>query len=627
MLVNRPNIRRLAETTVNRIAAGEVIERPAAAIKELVENSVDAGATRVDVTIAAGGTQLMRVTDNGCGMHKDDLTLSIERHATSKLADDDDLLNISHLGFRGEALPSIGAVSRLQITSRPNGGDAAWTIHVEGGRRTDPALAAHPTGTQVEVRDLFFATPARLKFMKSERAEQMAITDMLKRMAMAHPTVSFSLSAAPTLSEAPKSILQVEAAPLDDPLLTRLGQIVGRDFAENALAIDVTRDDIRLHGYVGLPTLNKRTAQSQYMFVNTRPVLDKLFRGAVRGGYQDVLAHDRHAVLALYLEIPSSFVDVNVHPAKSEVRFRDPGLVRGMIVSSLKQALADAGHRTSSTVSIAALGKARSDTSLQQNSLHFAPQQPHYTTYMPRANTSVVARGLSEAAESFQAPISETEYAGYSGRVEAVSDPYTEEQADPNRILPLGVARAQLHQTYIVAQSSDGIVLVDQHAAHERLTLERLKSQMREQGVSRQLLLLPEVVEMDPDAAQRLLDRAEDLATMGLAIESFGTGAVMVRETPALLGTTNIPGLLADLAEDMAAWDSTTALEDKIDHVVATMACHGSIRAGRPLTSEEMNALLRQMEATPLSGQCAHGRPTYIELKLSDIESLFGRKE
>lgn len=624
-----PSIRRLSETTVNRIAAGEVIERPAAALKELVENAVDAGSSRIDITIAAGGAQLIRVVDNGRGMSPDDLALCVERHATSKLPDDDDLLNIQHLGFRGEALPSIGAVSRLSLTSRPHDAGEAWTIRVEAGAISPPEPAAHAPGTRVEVRDLFFATPARLKFLKSERSEQMAITDMIKRLAMAHPQISFSLHASPTLSDAPKRVFQAESTGTDDAILVRLGQVMGRDFQDNALAIEAERDDITLSGYIGLPTLNKRTAQNQYLFVNGRPVQDKLFKGAIRGGYQEVLAHDRHPVLALYLDVPPHLVDVNVHPAKSEVRFRDPGLVRGMIVSSLKQALATAGHRTSSTVSLQALGKMRVEPTTQQSALRFEPPA-RQSSIRPQAfhTHTHVPQGLSEAAQHFQSPVSGPEKLGPE---KLAHEPLPPENAprpeSSSENYPLGMARAQLHQTYIVAQTAHGIVLVDQHAAHERLTLERLRTQMANQGVARQLLLLPEVVELDPDAAQRLLDRQEDLAQMGLIFDSFGPGALMVRETPAILGTMNIQGLITDLAEDLAQWEATTSLTDRVDHVIATMACHGSIRAGRTMTLEEMNALLRDMEATPLSGQCAHGRPTYVELQLNDVERLFGRKE
>ena len=623
-------IYRLSETTVNRIAAGEVIERPAAVVKELVENAIDADATRIEITMVDGGAQLIRVIDDGCGMSCHDLPMAVLRHATSKLTNDTDLLNIKHLGFRGEALPSIGAVSRLTISSRACGEAEAWALSVEGGTVFDVTPASQPQGTRIEVKDLFYATPARLNFMRSGRAEQMAATDVIKRLAMAYPEVNFTLHTATTLSNPTKISLKAPAAdrlPGEQALLQRLGQVMGRDFPDNALRIDAERDGTRLHGFIGLPTLNKRTAQSQFLFVNGRPVQDKLFRGAIRGGYQDVLAHDRHSVLALYLEVPPHMVDVNVHPAKSEVRFREPGLVRGMIVSSLKLALAEAGHRTSSTLSIQALGKVRVETPKHtQAPLKFAaPRAHHYGPAMSARPVAAVPAGMSEAATTFQAPITPqlyTEASGYGGRVDETPTTITANGALP----PLGLARAQLHQTYIVAQTADGIVIVDQHAAHERLTLERLKAQMLARSVERQLLLLPEVLELDPDDAKRICERAAELESLGLVVEPFGEGAVMVRETPALLGNVNIQNLLRDMVEDFTTWESSTALIQKIDHVIATMACHGSIRAGRVMTPEEMNALLRDMENTPLSGQCAHGRPTYIELKLNDVERLFGRK-
>ena len=620
-------LRRLDATLINRIAAGEVIERPAAAIKELAENALDADARRIEVTLVDGGKARLVVADDGIGMTPEDMTLAVERHVTSKLPGDD-LVNIRHLGFRGEALPSIGAVSRLTLTSRARGAREAWSLTVDGGAKGQPIPAAHPAGTRVEVRDLFFATPARLKFLKTARAEQTAALDMLKRLAMAAPRVDLVVWTAADGDATPRKALDLPAAGAPDETaarLERLSQVLGRDFKDNALAIAAERDGVRLSGHIGLPTFNKRTAASQYLFVNGRAVQDRLLRGALRGGYQEVLAHDRHPVVALYLDVPPEMVDVNVHPAKAEVRFRDAGLVRGMIVSTVKHALAEAGHRTSTTVSLAALGKARPE-GVQGWLGQSRPPPARTPTY--------VSQGMAERGFEMLAPLDPTPappatdprfddaLANPTARLDPVED------IEPERIdRPLGVARGQVHETYIVAQTRDGIVLVDQHAAHERLTLEHVRAQLAASGVARQLLLLPEVVELDPGAAEALAGRAEELARLGLVIDSFGPGAVVVREVPAMLGETDVQGLIRDLAEDLVELDRATALEDRLDHVCATMACHGSIRAGRRLTAAEMNALLREMETTPRSGQCAHGRPTYVELRLNDIERLFGRKE
>jgi DNA mismatch repair protein MutL len=591
-----PAIRRLPETTANRIAAGEVVERPASAVKELVENAIDAGARRVAVMLENGGKTLISVTDDGRGLGPDDLALAVERHATSKLPDDD-LTDIRFLGFRGEALPSIGAVSRLTLTSRRAGDSHAATLTVEGGKLGGVMPAAHPSGTRVEVRDLFFATPARLKFLKQDRTEAQAAIDIVKRLAMAHPDIGF------TLHDDGKPSLRLDACPGDlfDARLARLRQLLGPDFAENALPIRAKRETVRLTGHIGLPTYNRGNAQHQYLLVNGRPVRDKLFVGAVRAAYADFLRHDRHPVLALFLELDPHWVDVNVHPAKAEVRFRDAGLVRGLIVSALRHALAQAGHRAATTVAGAALGSFRPEA---------APlQRPFQMPYTPSPRPPA---GLAEEASAWQAP---------SVRVEAAPT-----ANDAAHELPLGAARAQVHGTYIVAQTADGIVIVDQHAAHERLVYERIKEALAANGVARQMLLLPEPVELDPSDAERLVARAGELAELGLVIEPFGPGAVLVRETPALLGTCDARGLLRDLAEDLAELDTALTLKDRLEAVCSTMACHGSVRAGRALTAPEMNALLRQMEATPHSGQCNHGRPTYVELKLADIERLFGRR-
>jgi len=615
-------IRLLPESLVNRIAAGEVVERPAAAVKELVENALDAGARRIDVTLRDGGKALIAVADDGCGMAPHELELAVERHATSKLPDDD-LTHIRTLGFRGEALPSIGAVSRLLITSRPKGADSAFALQVEGGVKGAPMPAAGGFGTRVEIRDLFYATPARLKFLKGSRTETEHAVDMVERLAMAHPHVAF------TVTDDGRTPVRLPAAGGDllEARLHRLGAILGREFQENALPVDATRQGVRLLGHIGLPTLNKPTSAGQYLFVNGRPVKDKLLVGAVRGAYADFLARDRHPMLALFLDIPPEEVDVNVHPAKTEVRFRDQALVRGLIVGALKHALAAAGHRASTTVADAALSSFV-PRNAPQPSFAWQPQPSGSRGPLPYAPTSV-PRSLAEAALAFQAPVSP---AGSSGDVPApgygpsarTESPAGDETAPE---FPLGAARAQVHGTYIVAQTRDGIVIVDQHAAHERLVYERIKTDLLSGGVKRQGLLIPEVVELDPADAERLGERVAELAELGLILEPFGSGAVVVREVPALLGPrADIRGLVKDLADELAELGDALALKEKLEAVCSRMACHGSVRAGRPLNAEEMNALLRQMEATPHSGQCNHGRPTYVELRLADIERLFGRR-
>ncbi len=596
-------LRRLPETLVNRIAAGEVIERPAAVLKELTENALDAGAGRIEAALRDGGRVFLSVTDDGCGMTPDELGLAVERHATSKLPDDD-LVHIRTLGFRGEALPSIGAVSRMTVASRAAGATDAWCLAVEGGRRGELEPAALSRGTRVEVRDLFYATPARLKFLKSPRAELAQVRDALSRLAMAHHAVSF------TLSDGTRTLLDLPAAQgeLFEARLKRLAAILGRDFADNALSVDAEREDLRLTGHIGLPTLNRASSQAQYLFVNGRPVRDKLLYGAVRGAYRDFLAHDRHPVVVLYLEVPPDTVDVNVHPAKTEVRFRDPGLVRGLIVSAAKHALAEAGHRASTTVAAAALGA-------------LSPRGGPGPVYASGGGTATLPRGLAEAVAQYHAPLP-----GLPGEPAARPAGVAVDDGELAGAHPLGAARAQLHGTYIVAQTGDGIVIVDQHAAHERLVYERMKQQLAESGVATQLLLIPEVVELDETAAERLVARAGELAELGLKIEAFGPGAVVVREVPALLGQVDVQGLLRDLADDLMELGEALSLPASLEAVCSTMACHGSVRAGRQLNADEMNALLRQMEATPHSGQCNHGRPTYVELKLADIEKLFGRR-
>ncbi len=615
-------LRRLPETTVNRIAAGEVIERPASAVKELVENSLDAGASRIEIVLREGGRSLISVDDDGHGMGADDLSLAIERHATSKLPDDD-LMDIRHLGFRGEALPSIGAVARLRIDSRQQDADTGWAIQVDGGRLSAPEPSSRARGTRVEVRDLFFATPARLKFLKTDRAEFGATLDMIKRLAMAHPEVGF------TLKDDQRAAFQAgaEQGELLDARAARLARVMGREFVENALPVEAERDGIRLTGLAGVPTYNRGNATQQYMFVNGRPVRDKLFTGAVRGAYQDFLSGGRHAVLVLFLDVDPDFVDVNVHPAKAEVRFREPGVVRGLIVGGLRSVLAAAGHRASTTVAGQALGAFRPGTQPETPRFSMPMRGGGSSSYMPRQDSTAAREAFAawqhpEGGLSGVAETAAREFIDPSGRVET-------QAADapvPSPDFPLGVARGQVHGTYIVAQTMDGIVLVDQHAAHERLVYERMKRQLDESGVARQGLLLPEVVEMEETDADRIAARADELASLGLILERFGPGAIVVRETPALLGQCDIRGLLNDLADELAEFDHATGLKDRLQDVCSTMACHGSVRAGRRLNAEEMNALLREMERTPHSGQCNHGRPTYVELHLNDIERLFGRR-
>jgi len=606
-------LRQLPPILVNRIAAGEVIERPAAAVKELVENAIDAGAKHIEVTIQEGGQRLIVVIDDGIGMTAEELTLAVERHCTSKLPDDD-LLDIRWLGFRGEALPSIGAVSRLTLASRRRGAAEAWSVAVEGGGKSALKPAAQSAGTRVEVRDLFYATPARLKFLKTPRAERDQAVDVVERLAMAHPEIDFTVigDEARVLRRFPA---QGHALGVDPwaQRRERLAQVLGRSFSDNALPVEAVREGVRLTGLIGLPTLNRATARDQYLFVNSRPVRDKLLLGAVRGAYQDFLARDRHPMVVLFLELPAGEVDVNVHPAKAEVRFRDASLVRGLIVGSLKHALDAAGHRASTTVADTAMAALRP--------LHGPPPSFHYA--MPAR----APRGLAEAAADFQAPLDRDGGAGFArpeARAErAVADATAEETATR---YPLGAARAQLHETYIIAETDSGLVIVDQHAAHERLVYERMKEALAENGVQRQLLLIPEVVELEEPAVARLTERAGELSELGLVLEPFGPGAVAVRETPAMLGQIDVQGLVRDLADELAELGGAFSLKERLEEFCGTLACHGSVRAGRRLSQGEMNALLRQMEATPHSGQCNHGRPTYVELKRADIEKLFGRR-
>ncbi len=595
-----PIIRQLDEAAINRIAAGEVVERPASAVKELVENAIDAGARRILVDIADGGKTLIRISDDGCGMAPGDLPLALARHATSKI-DGTDLLNIHSFGFRGEALASLGAVGRLTITSRASGHDGA-EIAVTGGKVGAVRPAALNGGTVITLRDLFHATPARLKFMRTDRAEAQAIGDVIKRLAMAEPSISFTLRDVSGGGEGRQTFrADAETGDLFHALHARLARVIGRDFADNSMRIDAERDGFRMTGCAGLPTYSRGTAVAQFLFVNGRPVRDRMLIGALRAGYMDVLSRDRHPVAALFIDCEGALVDVNVHPAKSEVRFRDPGTVRGLIVSGLRHALAEAGHRASSTVAAGTLGA-------------FTPEQTGARVYQ-MDRPSQQARAASYAA---QAP----GFADMAGDYSARSEP-APTGAPMNT--PLGAARAQVHENYIIAQTEDGIVIVDQHAAHERLVYERLKREQSGNGIAAQALLIPEIVDLSEAECATLIDAAPDLAVLGLSIEAFGGGAVAVRETPALLGNVDARALILDVLDELTDQGGSDTLRARIDAILSRMSCHGSIRSGRRMQADEMNALLREMEATPLSGQCNHGRPTYVALKLSDIERLFGR--
>ena len=611
-------VRRLDPILVDRIAAGEVVERPASVVKELVENALDAGARAIEVTLEAGGRRLIRVSDDGAGMSRDDLALAVERHATSKIPDGN-LSSIATLGFRGEALPSIGSVADLTVTTRRADEPHGWSLRVRAGERGEPAPAARPTGTQVEVRDLFFATPARLKFLKSERAEAQAAAEIVRRLAMANPDVRFAFAGA---GVTPFDHLPAEGGAAQ-ALARRLTQIMGEAFDVNAVALDVAREGVRVTGRVGLPTFHRANALAQFVYVNGRPVRDKQLSGAIRAAYADFLPGDRHPALALFVELDPGEVDVNVHPAKTEVRFRDPGLVRGLTIAAIRHALAQAGHRAATT------GGEGLAAMLARGARDQAPAWGGPPRPAPSApwdwRASPYAPGFDEGASPLPAHRFEPQP---TNMFETLS-PQADVRAAPDdagaQAHPLGAARAQLHETYIVAQTEDGLVLVDQHAAHERLVYERLKRQRENSGVERQALLVPVVVDVTDEEADALASAADALRGWGLVIEPFGAGAVAVTEAPALLKG-DLAALTRDLAQTLAGEGGRDALSAKIDHKLATIACHYSVRAGRRLTGEEMNALLREMEATPGSGQCNHGRPTYVELKLADLEKLFSRR-
>ena len=591
-------LRYLPEHLINQIAAGEVVERPAAVIKELVENSIDAGASKISIAVNDGGQTLISVVDDGCGMAAEELPLSVTRHVTSKLPGDD-LSEVRCLGFRGEALPAIGAVSHLSLTSRADGANVASCLKVDGGVLHEVGPAALEGGTSVEVRDIFYATPARLKFMKSPRAEVMATVDMINQLSMARPDITVVLH----VDGRQRLFYSSLGATETELRLNRLKDVMGKEFMENAIRIESSRNHMGITGYASLPTFNKGNARSQFFFVNGRPVRDKLIFGALRASYQGLLARDRHPSVVLFLSLEASEVDVNVHPSKSEVRFREPGEVRGLLIGALRHALDSEEVRSSTAISSSALGSMRPAT-------------------LPSLGALEPIAGVERGG---QPPAS-----GVGNRViQPSSKPapeYEESDVKEQENFPLGAALGQLHDTYIVAQTIDGFVIVDQHAAHERLVYEHMKADLDARGVASQLLLIPEVVELDPERASQLCSRASQLGELGLVLEAFGEGAVLVRETPAILGETDANGLVKQLSESLEHFLDTVSLRTKLEEVCSTMACHGSVRAGRRLNVPEMNSLLRQMESTPRSGQCNHGRPTYIDLRLADIERLFGRR-
>jgi DNA mismatch repair protein MutL len=601
-------VHQLPDTLINQIAAGEVVERPASVVKELVENALDAGARRVEIATAGGGKALIRIIDDGSGMPPEDLAMAVRRHCTSKLQAG--LHDIRTLGFRGEALPSIGSVSKLRIVSREPGSASGYEVRLDGGTGGDPKPAPANPGTMVEVRDLFFATPARLKFLKGERAESGAITDVVRRMAIAFPEVRFVLSGPDRMT----SEFAAAAHPLD-----RISQVLGREFADNAIEIDAVREEVRLTGHIGVPTYNRANSLSQYAFVNGRPVQDKQILSALRAAYSDRIPRGRFPVVVLKIDIDPALVDVNVHPAKADVRFRDPGLVRGLIIGSIREALEREGDRASTTGTsgmLAALRPQGGFASPPRDGRPFgSPVNWSRETSPHRPPEDTVPYGF---AEPIQAAFVDTDRP--SARIAQ------EVPATPSPSHPLGAARAQVLENYIVSQTEEGLVIVDQHAAHERLVFEKLKGAMAGGRLPSQMLLLPEIVDLPEDDCDRLAEKAADLEPLGLGIERFGPGAIAVRETPALLGEVDVPGLVRDLADEIAEWGDTTSLRDRLEAVASTMACHGSVRSGRLLKPEEMNALLRQMEATPGSGQCNHGRPTYVTLSLHDIERLFARR-
>ncbi len=609
-------IRILPDNLINQIAAGEVIERPLSVVKELVENALDAGSDKIEISLIDGGKSLIVVQDNGKGMSKDELSLCVERHATSKL-EGNDLFHIKHFGFRGEALPSVGAVSRLVIQSRQKGSDEAYQIEVSGGQKSSVMPAALSKGTRIEVRDLFYTTPARLKFLKSDASELGGCIDMIEKIAMANPNVSFYL----THNDKQKLALNACQGEFFDARLKRLGEVMGKEFRENSLMLNIARDHVSLSGYVSLPTLNKANSLSEYLFVNNRPVRDKLLLGAIKGAYQDVLASNRYPMCALFIDIDPEYVDVNVHPQKAEVRFLDSAQVRSLIVGGIRQALSMGDKQTANTLNLEQFVKEevwktnepQEDIFLNepQAQMKFHERQPVFQgAYRPLAK---VERGLPDLERA------------YSVKVDLKDEASNIEEFD--QMPPLGFAKAQFHNTYIISQTADSIIIVDQHAAHERIVMEKLKSSLAsEHKVVTQMLLIPEVVDLSVSEKARIVENAENFEKLGLNIEEFGPSAIIVREVPALIADSDVQKLIKDLAQEISEWENSFSLTDKLHHMCATIACHGSVRAGRSLNIDEMNRLLRDMERTPHSGQCNHGRPTYIELKLADIEKLFARR-
>jgi DNA mismatch repair protein MutL len=614
-------IRQLPDRLINQIAAGEVVERPASALKELVENALDAGAQQISITLRRGGIDEITVIDDGSGMTPDDMALAIERHATSKLPDDS-LDHIHSLGFRGEALPSIGAVSRLSLTSITAGFDHAWRLVVDGGVVSGPEPAALAKGSMISVTQLFKAVPARLKFLKTERTEQGQCADIVRRLGMAWPEVGFHLTADDRL------LLDLPAClPGQSGLQARIGAIMGQGFAGEAVALDAVRDDIRLTGLVGLPTMNRPTTANIFLFVNGRPIHDRALLGAIRAGYGDTLPRGRHPMAVLFLEVPPSAVDVNVHPAKAEVRFKDAAAVRSLLVGGLMARLRDGSIHATSAGGTAAIGKFSTAPDRVAGN-DFAPAGNTLSSGAQRPYLAPPSRQQMASAHAFYRPDQMPPHSLLGDDAEPAarmaSESEAEQQHDQRHHL-LGAAKAQLHKTYIIAETEDGLTIIDQHAAHERLVMERMKTALAESGVASQNLLLPEVVTLADHHAAAVIEAADMLETMGLVVEGFGAGAVVVRAVPALLGTPDVKQLVADIAEELVELGGSTSLEDRINHVLATVSCHGSVRAGRPLNASEMNALLRDMEITPRSGQCNHGRPTWVKLSLADIERLFGR--
>lgn len=603
-------IKLLSPILINRIAAGEVIERPSSAVKELVENSIDAGAKNIEIDIEAGGKNLIRITDDGAGMTKPDLELCVLRHATSKLPDED-LFNIHSFGFRGEAIPSIGSVSRMVIKSK-HANDSAWQIEINGGEVSDLKPCNLSKGTIVEVKDLFFATPARLKFLKTDQTEKAKIIELIKKIAMANCEVSF------TVRDSGKTIISYKSnqAELLEKKTARLQEIIGKNFVGNSAPINSVRGNASLSGYVSLPTFNASSSAEQYIFVNNRPVKDRLLQGAIRGAYADFISRDRHPVVVLFINIVPEEVDVNVHPAKAEVRFRFEAEIRGLIVGSIKNAIAGEGFRASSTIS---------QVALQAFQPSFANGNLQYT---PRQTSSYSNNNLAEKFNSdYFSPIVNRESQQNFAAANYIPQSKTETNFAEDYInFPLGSARAQLHEAYIVSQAQDGMILVDQHAAHERLVYERMKKQFEERGVNTQKLLIPEIIDLGEDKTIKIIEKKDELAEFGLIINKFGNSAVEVLEIPEILCKENIAKLIDDICGDIEEFGEELSLKERIEHILETMACHGSVRSGRVLNVNEMNAILREMEATPYSGQCNHGRPTYIKLQLNDIEKLFGRK-